>query len=285
MISFAHTWQVGKRNRACRAQACLVPRRGPAGRRRAAKPASRAAAPARLHRRLGAPALRAVGALALLVGLAGVAGAAVARLAQPLDGTRSAVAETDLGNLVADAMRAAVNADFALVQSSALQAAHIPAGDLGEDEIRALLVFADDTITVLALDAAHLAEALERSVSMVPHPNKGFLQVSRLRLRFDPSRAPGARVVSIAVGASGPFDLAQGRRAPLPDAPLEPDRAYRVAVPESLAKGALGYFRVFNSAPRERTDITLLQAVSRFAAASTPVVARVEGRIQAGPRA
>jgi len=214
-----------------------------------------------------AQARRVLSAVVMLVAAAGVGNAAAARLAQPLDGARSAVAETDLGNLVADAMRAAVNADFALVQSSALRAAQIPAGDLGDEEIRNMLVFPDDTITVLELDPAHLADALERSVSMVPQPSKGLLQVSRLRVRFDPSRAPGQRIVSIAAAAT--------------NAPLEPNRAYRVAVPESLAKGALGYFRVFNSAPRERSDTTIVQAVSRFAAANTPVVARVEGRIQA----
>jgi 2',3'-cyclic-nucleotide 2'-phosphodiesterase (5'-nucleotidase family) len=188
------------------------------------------------------------------------------RLAQPLDGTKNAVAETNLGDLVADAMRAAVNADFALVQASALQPVTIPAGDLKEDDIRAMIVFADDTITVLQLGGARISDALERSLSMLPYPNKGFLQVSGLKVRFDSEAPPGSRVQSVVVATT--------------NAPLDSAKTYRVAVPESLAKGALGYFRVFNSAPRDRSDITLSQALAQFAAANSPISLRVEGRIR-----
>jgi 2',3'-cyclic-nucleotide 2'-phosphodiesterase (5'-nucleotidase family) len=188
------------------------------------------------------------------------------RLAQPLDGAKNAVAETNLGDLVADAMRAAVNADFALVQASALQPVTIPAGDLKEDDIRAMIVFADDTITVLQLGGARISDALERSLSMLPYPNKGFLQVSGLKVRFDSEAPPGSRVQSVVVATT--------------NAPLDSAKTYRVAVPESLAKGALGYFRVFNSVPRDRSDITLSQALAQFAAANSPISLRVEGRIR-----
>jgi 2',3'-cyclic-nucleotide 2'-phosphodiesterase (5'-nucleotidase family) len=189
------------------------------------------------------------------------------RLAVALDGSRNALAETNLGDLAADAVRAAANADCAFIQASALQAAAVPAGPLTDDTIRTVFVFPQDTVTVLQLDAAHVTGALERSLSILPLPNKGFLQVSGLRVRFDPGRAPGARVLSANLAAA--------------NAPLDNAKVYRVAVPESLAKGALGYFRVFNSAPRERTDVTLVQALSRYAGAKGNVSPRVEGRLQA----
>ena len=51
-------------------------------------------------------------------------------------------------------------------------------------------------------------------------------------------------------------------------------------MPRSLARGALGYFRVFNSAPSEDTEVTVAQALTAFAASIKPLAPRVEGRIK-----
>jgi len=204
----------------------------------------------------------------------------IGRLAAPLDGAKNAVAETSLGNLVADAVRAAGAAtdqvapapllppsDFAFVQASALQPGTVPAGAVAADLARRIFVLPDEAIVVLQLDSAHITDALERSLALLPYPNKGFLQVSGLKLRFDPARPAGERVLSIATMPG--------------NTPLASGRLYRVAMPESLAAGGLGYFRVFNSAPRQRIDATLSQALSRFIAANSPLLARIEERIQA----
>jgi 2',3'-cyclic-nucleotide 2'-phosphodiesterase (5'-nucleotidase family) len=222
---------------------------------------------------------------AVLAGVLGAGASAFAqeigRLAAPLDGARNAVAETNLGDLVADATRAAIatepgdqGADFAFIQASALQPGLEPADGVTADLARRILVLPDETVAVLQLSSGQIKECLERSLALLPYPNKGFLQVSGLKLRFDAARPPGDRVVSI-VTAPGP---AGGGAS----APLAAGRLYRVAMPESLAAGGLGYFRIFNSAPRQRTEITLSQALSRFIAANSPVLARVEGRIQTG---
>jgi 5'-nucleotidase/UDP-sugar diphosphatase len=190
----------------------------------------------------------------------------VARLAVPLDGTKNTVAETNLGNFVADAVRAATTADFALVQASILQPTTVSTKILTTEDLRAILIFPDEPVVVLRLDGGRIREALERSLGVLPNPNKGFLQVSGLRVRFDPNQAPGARAREIVVAQT--------------NAALDPKGTYRVAMSESLAKGALGYFRVFNGAPRERTDITLSQALTKFAASHSPLSARVDGRLQ-----
>ena len=211
---------------------------------------------------------RAFAIVGLLVAVAHTSAspAALGRSTQPLDGSKNAVAETTLGNLVADALRAAAAADFAFIQASALQPVTIAPGELGLEEIRSMLVFADEPITVLRLDAGRIEDALERSLGLLPNPNKGFLQLSGLKVRFDQRRPPGKRVQSIVVAKN--------------DTPLDRQKTYRVAVPESLAKGALGYFRVFDSVPRQRADVTLSEAVRRFVAANTPLAPRVEGRIK-----
>jgi len=206
-------------------------------------------------------------ALVMLGAQAGGFAQALGRLTAPLDGAKSALAETNLGDLVADAMRAAGDADFAFIQASALQAVTVPAGDFDLGKARGMLVLPDEPIVVMRLEGARVKEALERSLALLPYPNKGFLQVSGLKVRFDPAAPAGARTQSIIpTFAQAPFDQ---------------NKTYRVAAPESLARGGLGYFRVFNSARREKTDVTLIQALTRFIAAKSPLAPRVEGRIQA----
>jgi len=214
--------------------------------------------------------LSSLGVCAVLAAALTVAVAADApRLAVPLDGAKNAVAETNLGNLVADAMREAAQSDFAFIQASALQAVTVPAGDLTPTAIRNVLVLPDEPMIVLQLDAARIKGAFERSLALLPYPNKGFLQVSGLRVQFDPGQPADERVQSILSALS--------------DQPLAPNKAYRVAVPDSLARGTLGYFRVFNGVRRERTNVTLAQALSQYAAAHSPLSPRVEGRIKATP--
>ena len=207
---------------------------------------------------LAAAALLAVGA----TGMAAVLG----QLAVPLDGSKPAVAETNLGDLVADAIRAATEADFAFIQASALQPVSVTAGPIDTDQARSMLVLPDEPIVVLRLTGAAIKETLERSLALLPYPNKGFLQVSGLKVRYDPRLPAGARTLDIIVAAAG--------------APLDQGKTYRVAMPDSLARGALGYFRVFNSAQRQQTEITLIQALSSYVSAKSPVKQRVEGRIQ-----
>ncbi|UCH35605.1 MAG: 5'-nucleotidase C-terminal domain-containing protein [Armatimonadota bacterium] len=213
---------------------------------------------------------KALVSFAACVALIGAQGGAwsqeTARLTVPLDGTKNAVAETNLGNLVADAVRAATTADFAFIQASALQPVTVPPGDVTVEALRAMLVFPDEPISVVRLDAARIQDALERSLALLPHPNKGFLHVSRLRLSFDQTASPGARL--------------RGLVAVQTNAALAQDKTYRVAMPRSLARGALGYFRVFNSAPSEHTEVTLAQALTAFAVATKPLAPRIEGRIK-----
>jgi len=208
--------------------------------------------------------------LAAVIGVVLVQGTAfpdeVARLAAPLDGAKNTVAETSVGDLIADVVRTATTADFAFVQASALQPVAVSKKTLTSDDLRAILVFPDEPILVLRLDGGRIREALERSLGVLPNPNKGFLQVSALGVRFDPSQAPGTRTREIVASRT--------------KTPLDPKATYRVAMPESLAKGALGYFRVFNGAQREKTDITLIQALTKFAASQSPLSPRVEGRIR-----
>jgi len=208
--------------------------------------------------------MRAAAVLAIVLVMVTAAWGQVTRV--PLDGRDSATQETNLGNLVADAVRTqAPQAQMAFVAASSLKQEVIPAGELSAARVAGLLVYPEDKITVLTLKGDQVRQALERSVSLEPLPNKGFLQVSGLVVWFDQGAPANSRVVRIL--------LADGT-------PINPTGTYRVAMPAGLAKGGLGYFRVFTGAPKTDTDLTTLDALTRYLKDRSPVSPSVEGRIR-----
>jgi 2',3'-cyclic-nucleotide 2'-phosphodiesterase (5'-nucleotidase family) len=73
---------------------------------------------------------------------------------------------------------------------------------------------------------------LERAVSLYPQANQSFLQLSGIEVTFKKSAAPNSRIVSVSVGGS----------------PLADGKTYSVAMPSLLAKGGLGYFKIWEQA-------------------------------------
>jgi 2',3'-cyclic-nucleotide 2'-phosphodiesterase (5'-nucleotidase family) len=163
--------------------------------------------------------------LALALGLAALAVAARAADAPktllPLDGTNARLAESTL----ADVQAAQVRNDL------------IPAGPLADDALTRVLLYPDEPIVAVELRGQTVLDALERSLCALPQPSTGFLQVSGLTLTFRSAGPAGQRLDSVKVG----------------QAPLVSDKVYRVAMPSSLAKGALGYFRIFNALEIKQT--------------------------------
>jgi 2',3'-cyclic-nucleotide 2'-phosphodiesterase (5'-nucleotidase family) len=151
----------------------------------------------------------------------------VTRTPVALDAREAAVRvqPSPLGRFIAEAMRERLAADIGLLNGGAIRGNRvIPAGPLTRGDFRALLPF-DNTIVLLEVAGSAIAQALERSVGALPRPAGHFLQVAGLRYEVDPGSPPGRRISAIDV---------QG-------APLDPGRAYRVAVPDFLARGGDGY--------------------------------------------
>ncbi len=168
-------------------------------------------------------------ALLLSAALVSSAQAAGTKLALPLDGSNARLGEATLGDLVADAARTALNADIALVQASELRPSTIPAGDLGEGALGKALMYPEEQLVLIEMPGNTLQEALERSLFVLPQPNPGFLQVSGMTVTFRSGGPAGRRLVSATIGGQA----------------LDPGKIYLAAMPVSLAKGAMGYFRVF----------------------------------------
>jgi len=183
--------------------------------------------------------------LGLLVTTALAPPIATSRVA--LDSRSASSEESTLADVVADAMRAAGKSDAALLNASQLRPTLIPAGPVELAAIVGVLLYPDEHVVVAEITGAKLAAALERGVTIAPKPNKGFLQVSGISYQYD-SRRKEDRLVGVIVGQK----------------PLDPAKKYTVAMPASLAQGALGYFKVFDGLKAKDTGRSLRQVVADY---------------------
>jgi len=152
----------------------------------------------------------------------------LATLGAPLDSRRDLVRtrEAPVGNLYTDALRAALQADVALLNGGGFRGDRVyPAGAVytGRD-VLAELPFGNVGVLV-QLSGADLRAALEHGLAAVERKAGRFPQVSGLTLRYDPQAPAGQRLRSLEVG---------GR-------PLEDQATYRVATSDYLLNGGDGY--------------------------------------------
>lgn len=173
--------------------------------------------------------------------------------------------ETEAGNIVADAVRAAAGADISFVPAAAFKPEASAARPVTGDGAATLVEPASDGIVVLSLRGAQVLAALERAVSFAPQPSAGFLQVSGLRFSYDSSKPGGKRVLSASTGG----------------APLDAARVYKVATTKPLANGQQGYFQIWDKDQiTADTGKTLAGALTDHARArGGSLSAPVEGRI------
>ncbi len=116
----------------------------------------------------------------------------------PID-ARDAVSrrrESVLGSLVTDAARAGTGADVALINAGAMRLDDvIRPGPISNYQVESIFLFADDTrMVTFPLTGARLRELLEHGISDASLGKGGFLQVSGVSFRYDPSARSGNRI-------------------------------------------------------------------------------------------
>lgn len=132
---------------------------------------------------------------------------------------------------IVDAMRSATGADLALLGAAFFnESASVPVSGFTADDLIKALAHPDDEVVVLSLRGEQILQALERALELYPQKNNAFLQLAGVEVRFNPKAEPSKRVVSVVIGG----------------AKLDPNRTYRVATTAPMARGALGYFRVWS---------------------------------------
>lgn len=185
-----------------------------------------------------------------------------------LSGAGSAARETNMGNLIADALRQTGHAQVGLVPADEIDAkTAVPAGKAEAGAIIAALRSADDfsdTVVVLNLTGAQILQVAERSVSRAPEPFAGFLQISGLQIRYSAGQPEGKRVSLAGVGGGE----------------VEASKTYRVATTRPIASGSLGYFQIWKQKDiAEDTGISLAASLKAYLAAHRTVNSIVEDRI------
>ena len=170
----------------------------------------------------------------------------------------SEVNETLIGDIVADAVRASLGADAALINAGMLSAPEPPEA-FTEKNVDSSLAFPGDIVVLIKLKGGDLVEALEKSVSALPRRSSGFLQVSGITFTADLNKKSGSRVSNVRVAGSA----------------IDNDTVYTIAVTDFLVSG---YPSLKNGKIVEDSEITIREAVLRNA------VVPKSGKMSAGSR-
>jgi len=185
---------------------------------------------------------------------------------------RSAVGrtrETNVGDFVADAFRAATGADVGLMNGGSIRADEIiSAGPLTRRDVLSILPFKNKVVKV-ELSGATLREVLEHGVARSAEdaePGR-FPQVSGIRFNFDARKPPGSRIVNLLVNGK----------------PLDEKKMYTLAASDYVAiDGGDGYAMLKTARvlmPRERAqfDSDILQAAI---VAQKVIAPKTDGRVK-----
>jgi 5'-nucleotidase/UDP-sugar diphosphatase len=155
-----------------------------------------------------------------------------------------------IAQTIVEAMRSATGAELALLGAAFFdESVQFPAGSLPPDALLKAVRYPEDEVVVLNLTGEQLLQAFERALELYPQKNNAFLQLTGAEVRFNPKAEPGKRIQSVFISG----------------AKLDPKRTYRVATTAPLARGALGYFRIWSKEQiSTSTGRTIAEVVREF---------------------
>src|SRR5690625_976910 len=151
--------------------------------------------------------------------------------------------ETELGNLVTDAMLAKAKEKdkfketVIAFQNGGGIRAPIAEGPITVGEIISVLPFGNDPVSV-ELTGAEIKEILEHSVRNAPGENGGFLHVSGMKFEYDSTKEVGDRIVKMEVKIGDEYEE------------IVPEDKYMVTTNEFTGRGGDG-FETFEKADEE----------------------------------
>ncbi|NNU84612.1 bifunctional metallophosphatase/5'-nucleotidase [Geobacillus sp. BMUD] len=187
----------------------------------------------------------------------------VGTAAETITDEQNASGESALGNLIADAQRAAMNTDFAFMNPGGIRA-DIEQGEVTWGELYNVQPF-NNQLVKMTLTGAQIRELLNQQWQ--PTQTR-MLQISGLRYTWSASRPAGNKVVDIQL---------------LDGTPLNPNGEYTVTVNSFLADGGDGFTVLTQGTNREVGPVDLDALVSYIRGLAQPFSARIEGRINRLP--
>lgn len=195
----------------------------------------------------------------------------IGKAAAELDSRRATVrtGEAAIGNLIADAMREAVDADVGLMNGGGIRAdkVYAPGTEITRRDVLSELPFGNRTVK-LEVTGDMIRAALENGFSDIENAGGRFPQISGMEVTVDLKAPKGSRVKSVTVGG----------------APLDPAKTYTLATNDFMANGGDGY-AVLKDAKRildERDGSLVAAEVMALIRRQGDITSKVEGRINTG---
>lgn len=173
-----------------------------------------------------------------------------------VDLVRNPRAESNVGNLIADALRETSAADLAFENGGGIRA-DIPKGKITFGQVYTLLPF-DNRVVVMDLTGEQIRRVFEQNAGTTHQ----VLQVSGLTVHLDLTRPPGLQATEVHIGSN----------------PLEPGRTYRVATNDFLAAGG-DEFTTFREGRNIVFGDQLRDVVTAYLEQHSPVHPHIENRI------
>ncbi len=173
-----------------------------------------------------------------------------------VDLVRHGDAESNTGDAITDAVRAATGAEIAFHNSGGIRA-DIPAGKVNMEQIYTVLPF-DNVVLAMDLKGEDILVLLEKSAGLT----MGMLQVSGITFRCDLTKPAGTRVSKVTIGK----------------APLDRARTYRVATNDFLSAGG-DNFTEFQKGTNVVFGGTLRDVFVDYLQKRSPIAPQPEGRI------
>ena len=186
-------------------------------------------------------------------------GGTVGAASSPIVRGATRMVESEMGNVVTDAMRTYLEGvDIAVTNAGGLRA-DIDAGPITLQEVYAVLPF-NNTLVTMDLTGAQVRQVLEEGANS----QYGTVQVSGLRWSYDAGAPFGSRVTSVT----------------LPDGTALVDTTtYQVATNNFMATGGDQFTTLTKGTNTVDTGINLVDTVVRYLGANSPVDPQVEGRL------
>lgn len=173
----------------------------------------------------------------------------------PATGERAVrTAETNLGDLCADAYRNMMGADVGLTNGGGIRA-DIDAGDITYEEIINVQPYGN-AMCLIEATGQQLLDALELGARLYPEENGGFLQVSGLSYSFDPSIP-----TSVVCDDHGAFVKVEGARrvynVTVGGQPIDPAKTYTVASHNYMLKNGGDGYSMFKNCKVLKDEVML----------------------------
>ena len=174
-------------------------------------------------------------------------------------------AETNLGDLCADAYRVVTGADIAFVEAREIKS-NIELGSISYDDIMNALP-GGRSISVISVSGYDILDALEMSARVYPAKNSGFLQVSGITFDIQETVIP-----SVTLDGDGNFtgvtDDYRVTNVMINGKELDVMANYTVAGTNALLNGETGYTMLQNGPLKKANITTDNQALITYIAAS-----------------